>query len=219
MTVPVEGLPPTTDVGLSATALTVGAVTERAALADPPLTLAPMLAVVRVPTGMVVTANVAVVAPPATDAVPGTVAAPLSDVSVTVKPAVGAGLDSVTVAVEPEPPTTEVGFSATVATFGAVIANDALAFVPLNVVVIPAVALAATAVVVIVKVPEVAPAAIVADPGVAAALSDVEVIVSPPTGAGLLIVTVPVEEVPPTTVAGFKLTELTVGAVIARAAA
>jgi hypothetical protein len=40
--------------------------------------------------------------------------------------------------------------------------------------------------------------------------------VSPPEGAALLIVTVPVEAVPPVTVVGFRLTPLTVGAVIVR---
>jgi hypothetical protein len=41
---------------------------------------------------------------------------------------------------------------------------------------------------------------------------------APPAGAGPVKVTVPVEEVPPTTEAGFKVTELGAGAVIVKVA-
>ena len=40
----------------------------------------------------------------------------------------------------------------------------------------------------------------------------------PPAGAGALNVTVPVEAVPPVTVAGLRLTELSAGAVMVRVA-
>ena len=67
----------------------------------------------------------------------------------------------------------------------------------------------ATAVVVTVKVPEVAPAATVTLAGTVA--TDVllleRVTTAPPVGAGPLRVTVPVEEVPPVTLVGFRVTE------------
>lgn len=75
----------------------------------------------------------------------------------------------------------------------------------------------ATGVVVIVKVPVVAPAAIVAVPvTVAAVLLEVTVIGRPPAGAGLLIVIVPVEVAPPETEVGFSERVATVGAVRAK---
>jgi|SRR5271157_4819555 len=65
-----------------------------------------------------------------------------------------------------------------------------------------------TAVVVTVKVAVVAPAATVTLAGtVAEALLLPSVTAAPPVGAALLKVTVPVEEAPPVTVVGFKLTE------------
>lgn len=63
----------------------------------------------------------------------------------------------------------------------------------------------------IVNVPDDAPAAMVAVPGVADALSEVTVTVKPAAGAGEVIVIVPVELTPPTTVVGFKVKALTVG--------
>lgn len=60
-----------------------------------------------------------------------------------------------------------------------------------------------TAVVVTVKVAEVAPAGIVTETGTVAPLMlEVKVTVMPPAGAGAFRVAVPVEEVPPTTLAG-----------------
>ena len=67
---------------------------------------------------------------------------------------------------------------------------------------------AATGLVVAVNVAVVAPAATVTDAGTwaAAVLLEVNVTTAPPVGAGPLSVTVPVEEVPPGTVAGLTLT-------------
>jgi hypothetical protein len=67
-----------------------------------------------------------------------------------------------------------------------------------------------TAVVEIVNVAAVLPAAIVTDAGrLAAALLLVSDTVAPPLGAALPSVTVPWELLPPVTVVGLKLTELT----------
>ena len=67
---------------------------------------------------------------------------------------------------------------------------------------------AATGLVVAVNVAVVAPAATVTDAGTwaAAVLLEVKLITAPPVGAGPLNVTVPVEEVPPSTVPGLTLT-------------
>ena len=70
--------------------------------------------------------------------------------------------------------------------------------------------LEATGLVVAVKVAVVAPAGTVTDAGTwaAAVLLDVNATTAPPAGAGSLSVTVPVEGLPPSTDAGFTLTEL-----------
>jgi hypothetical protein len=76
-----------------------------------------------------------------------------------------------------------------------------------------------TAVVLTEKVAVVAPAATVTLPAtVAAALSLDSVTEAPPAGAGLLSVTVPVEEFPPKTVVGFNETDETAGGLIVRVA-
>jgi hypothetical protein len=73
----------------------------------------------------------------------------------------------------------------------------------------------ATAIVVTVKVAEVAPAAIVTDDGGVAALELLlRAIARPPVGAAELMVAVPVDDVPPTIEVGFSMIELRVGALI-----
>jgi len=73
--------------------------------------------------------------------------------------------------------------------------------------------------VVAVNVAVVAPAATTTDPGtVTAALFELRVTVVPPVGAGPLMVTVPVELVPPATLAGLKLSALITGVVTVRVA-
>ena len=72
----------------------------------------------------------------------------------------------------------------------------------------------ATGLVVAVKVAVVAPASTVTDAGTCAAavFELVSVTCAPPSGAGPLIVTVPVEEVPPSTEAGLTLTDVSAAA-------
>ena len=68
----------------------------------------------------------------------------------------------------------------------------------------------ATGLVVAVKAAVVAPAGTVTDAGTCAAavLLDVNATTAPPVGAGLSKVTVPVDDTPPSTVAGLTLTAL-----------
>lgn len=75
----------------------------------------------------------------------------------------------------------------------------------------------ATAVVVTVNVADVAPCATVTDAGtVATALLDASVTTLPPAGAGPVRVTVPVEDAPPATAVGFKVTLLMASVVLRR---
>jgi hypothetical protein len=96
---------------------------------------------------------------------------------------------------------------------GAVIVSGAFADPPLDAALIATDVLALTGSDVTVKVPLVAPAAIDAVAGTVAAavLAEVRATVIPPTGAGLLMVAVPVELPPPTTVVGVSDTPVTVG--------
>ena len=76
------------------------------------------------------------------------------------------------------------------------------------------VAFATTGLVVAVNVAVVAPARTVTEAGTwaAAVLPDVRVTTAPATGAGLSSVTVPVDDTPPSTVAGLTLTVLSAAA-------
>jgi hypothetical protein len=74
VTVPVEDAPPTTEVGLTLSADTVGAVIVRVAVLDVLLAVAVIVAVVFEATAIVVTVKVPAVAPAATVIEAGTVA-------------------------------------------------------------------------------------------------------------------------------------------------
>lgn len=110
VTVPVEEVPPVTDVGLKVTELGTGAFTVRVALCVAVLYVAEMDGVVLLLTAMLVTANVAVVAPAATVTLAGTVAAVVLLLArVTTAPPVGAAPFRVTVPVDEVPPVTDLG--------------------------------------------------------------------------------------------------------------
>ena len=223
VTVPVTVLPAVTDAALSVSVDNAGPVAAGFTVSVAVLETAPLVAVIvtafTAVTAVVLTVNVAVVAPAATVTLAGTVAAALLDASVTTRPPAGAADDSVTVPVLAVPPVTDVGFNATVLSTGAVIPRDADWLTPPSVAVIVDAVFAATAVVVTVNVAVVAPAATVTLAGtVAAALLDVSVTTRPPAGAADDRVTVPVLDTPPATDVGFKVTELSVAAVIVRLA-
>jgi len=211
VTVAVEGLPPTTLVGLRVTLETSNGLIVKVAVLLAPPRVAVTVAVAAEPTRLVVTVNVPVVEPAATVTEAGTVAAALFDAKVIVVPPAGAALESVTVPVEfAMPPTTVVGLSAKPASAPGVTVNVAVAVLDPVAPVIVAEVLVATAEVVAVNVPVVAPAAIVIEAGtVTAALFDVRLTVRvSPVATGPLRVTVPVEEVPPATEVGFTVTVL-----------
>jgi len=217
VTVPADELPPRTLVGFKDTLVTPAAVIVKVAFAEVPFDEAVMEAVWVLDTAAVVTVNVPVVAPAAIVAVPGTVAAALLEDNATERPPAGAAELIVIVPVELTPPTTEVGLSERPVTFGPWTTNGAVADVPFAVAVIVAVPVVLTATVVTVNVAVVAPAATVTVAGtVAPARFDESVIGSPPAGAGLEMVTVPVEFVPPSTVVGLSERVVTVGALTFR---
>ena len=111
-------------------------------------------------------------------------------------------------------PRVDEGFKLTALATGALTVRVAvLVEVPMAAV-MTGLALAATGIVVTGNVVDVCPAAIVTEAGtVAAAVTlDVRFTVVPPVGAGPLIVTEPVDPVPPVTAVGLRVTPLTVGA-------
>jgi len=119
VTVPEEELPPVTLVGFNVSEESVADLTASDAVRVTPPYEAEMVAEVDVPTGFVLTANVALVAPAATDTVDGTIAAlGLLLERLTTAPPLGAGPLSVTVPEEELPPVTLVGFSVREETVG-----------------------------------------------------------------------------------------------------
>lgn len=118
-TVPVDPVPQVTDVGLTDRLERAGGLTVRAAVFVTVPAVAVIVAVVQVPTGMVVTVNDAVVAPAATVTLAGAVAAALLLVRLTAKPPASAMLEIVTVPVVDAPPVRVAGESARLASAGA----------------------------------------------------------------------------------------------------
>jgi hypothetical protein len=222
VTVPVDGLPPTTEAESKVKEVrsTGGAGwTVRVAVRLTLLKRAVIVTGVFASTGTVVAANVAVVAPAATVTEAGTWAtAVLLEVRVTTAPPVGAGLSSVTVPVEDSPPSIAAGARPTEVRTGACTVRVAVRLTLLKRAVIVTDAFESTATDVAVKVAVVAPAATVTDAGTwaAAVLLELRETTAPPVGAGPLRVTVPVEGLPPTTEVGARPRELSPAAVTAR---
>lgn len=215
--VPVEDAPPRSDVGLRTTVVTTGALTVRAALTGVPSFEAAMLATVSVPTAFVVTVKVPVVAPAANETDAGTVAAALSDASAITTPPAGAGSFNVIVPVEVPPPRTDVGLRVTLPTYCVLTIKLAVLVEAFTEAVITEVTVFGTFWVVIVTVPEVAPAAIAIEDGLAIAFWVPErPMVNPPTGAAELIVIVPVVDNVPRTVVGLRVKPVIVGALTVR---
>jgi hypothetical protein len=157
VTVPVEGVPPVTVVGVSETLARTGGLIVRVAVFVTPAAVAVIVAVVNVPTATVVTVNVAVVAPWATVTLVGAVAAALSDERFTTKPPAGATLASVAVPVAGVPPITLIGFKETLERTGGLIVRGAVFVTAAAVAVIVAAVTIPTGTVVTVNVAVMAP--------------------------------------------------------------
>jgi hypothetical protein len=158
--------------------------------------------------------KVAVVAPAATVTEVGTVAAVVEELfRVTTLPPEPAAPFSVTVPVTVTllPPTTVVDESVTLERLAGCIVREAVVDAVPRVAVIVALELEDTATVVIVKVAVLEPEATVTVDGIVAlVLLELKLTAVPPVGAAVLRVTVPVKDVPPTTDAELRVTELTV---------
>jgi hypothetical protein len=169
-----------------------------------------MVTGVELATGVVVIVNVALVLRAGTVTEAGTPAAdelPLSD---TTTPPLGAGPLNVTVPWEMIPPTTLAGFAESVFNAAGSTVSVAVFVTPLKTAEIVTGVELATGVVVIVNVALVLRAGTVTVTGTSAAdgvslLSDIS---TPPIGAGAASVTVPLELVPPGTLAGLTDSEL-----------
>jgi hypothetical protein len=107
--VPVEGFPPTTDVGERLSGVRLGASIVKVAVGLLPPSVAVIVAAVLVATAVVFTVNSVVLAPAGTVTLAGTVAEPLLELKLTLIPPVGALPLKVTVPAEAVPPVTVVG--------------------------------------------------------------------------------------------------------------
>ncbi|HEV8636851.1 MAG TPA: hypothetical protein VG370_21745 [Chloroflexota bacterium] len=174
-----------------------------------------IVATVDAVTDVVETVKVALVAFAGTVTLAGTVAAAALLDSATANPPAGAAAVNVTVPCADAPPATLVGLTDTAESAAAgggggagVTVSDAVLVAPPNAPVIVTGVDAPTALVVTVNVALVAPAAIVTLAGTlaAAALLLESDTAAPPLGAAALKVTVPVEELPPTTLVGLTVT-------------
>lgn len=205
VTVPMEGLPPTTAAGFNERAESVATVTVRFAVCVTVPALAEMVTDVDVETAAVEMVNVAERAPAAIVTVAGTVAAALLLESETDVPPLPAGPFSVTVPFDALPPVTDAGFKAKDARVAAFTVRDAVSDEDPSFAVIVTAVWAETAPVVTVNVAVVCPAATVTEPCTTAAalLLDSET-ADPPVGATPVSFTVPVEEAPPNTDVGFR---------------
>ena len=167
----------------------------------------------------VFTVNVALVAPAGMNTLDGTLAVPLLLERMTVTPPAGAGALSVTLPVEDcTPPMTVLGFKVSEDSVGGgggagFTVSEAVLVTPAKVAEIVTVVDSLTALVLTVNVALVAPAATVTLEGTVA--TDVSLLESatcaPPDGAGPLSATVPVEDLPPMTLVGLSVSEVSVG--------
>ncbi len=193
--------------------------TVRVAVRVVPLYVAEIWAEVEMRTMDVFTVNVALVAPAGMNTLDGTLAVPLLLERMTVTPPAGAGALSVTLPVEDcTPPMTVLGFKVSEDSVGGgggagFTVSEAVLVTPAKVAEIVTVVDSLTALVLTVNVALVAPAATVTLEGTVA--TDVSLLESatcaPPDGAGPLSATVPVEDLPPMTLVGLSVSEVSVG--------
>ena len=208
VTVPVEDVPPWTEVGETATVETAGEFTVRVAVAVAPPNAAVITGDDVADTGVVFTVNVAVLEPAATVTVAGTVAVVRLELRLTTAPPEAALAFRVTVPVEVVPPVTAVGFSETLATAIGLMVRVAFTEPDPVLALMVAVVEEATVDVETVNVAVLDPAGTVTEPGtVADGLVEIKLMTAPPVPALAVSVTVPVEVAPPTTVVGESVRE------------
>jgi hypothetical protein len=212
-TVTVDVCAETMFTGLKVSIVTTGGFTVRLADINVPLgSVAVMFPDVFAATAVVVTVKVPLLAPPAMLKLPlaGTMAAPFALIRLTTKPPGGAGPVSTTVPVTFVPPVTEPELNVNDRIVAEFTVSVVFALVPSVAVTVTGVVVA-TPTVVAVNVCDVLVAGTKTPAGtVTAALPLLRETMIPPAGAAWLIVTVPVELVPPVTAAGLKLTFVTV---------
>ena len=217
--VAVEETPPATVVGERLIPVRIGGVTVKVAVKEVAPSFPVMVTEVDEATPVVLTVNVAEVAPASTVTVAGSVALTLLELRLMTAPPGPAGPLSVTLPVEDVPPRTEDGVTVMPARPAGLTVKVADLLVAPNVAEIVTVVAADTAVVLTVKVAELAPAGTVTVTGkVAVALLEERLTTMPPVPAAPVKVTVPVEELPPVTDAGETTTLNTVGGEIVRTA-
>jgi hypothetical protein len=217
VTVPVLAVAPTTLVGLTVTEDKLagggGGLTVSTAVREAPPKVPEIVTGVAAVTAVVVIEKLALSAPAATVTLAGTPATVvlLLD-SVTIAPPVGAAVVNVAVPVLPAPPTTLVGLTVTDDRLGGagtgLTVRMAERVTPPKVPEIDNAVEAVTDVVVMVKVALVAPAATVTLAGTVATavLALLRPTRAPPVGAAAVSVTLPCDELPPTTEVGETLT-------------
>jgi hypothetical protein len=192
VTVPIEELPPTTELGDTTSVFTEVILIPSVALFVTPLRLAEITALTLLVTGEVFTVNVAAVEPSGIETEGATVAAGLLLDKAISTPAGGAGALSVTVAVELDPPARLVGFRTRILRSGIIlIVVEAVELVAEAVMV--ALLAAVTGYAVTVKVALVLPAlttTLLGTPAIDGSEDESETII-PPLGAGRSIVTFP----------------------------
>ena len=160
----------------------------------------------------VVAEKIAVVAFAGTVTDAGTLTSGFALINVTTVPPTGAGDCNVTIPGVESPPVTLAGVNVTVRITGAAITSVPDLVTPLSVARIAALTFAATAFVVTVTAAFTAPAGIVTFAGtVASAMDELTSTTTPPAGAGVSMVIVAVDVLPPATDVGERVTEIGAG--------
>jgi len=168
---------------------------------------------------LVLIVNVAKALPPTTVTVVGTVATLWLLDRLTKNPTAGAGPVNVTVPVTVAPPFTDVELRVNFKSVAGEIKSTAESTVPFRLATMAEAVWVSTATVLIVNVALDFPAAIFTEPGTVAATSPLpRVTTRPPVGAGPERVTVPIDDVPPITVDGCKVTDSNVAGLTVRVA-
>ena len=165
VTVPVEEVPPWTDVGATVTLVRAAGLMVSVAFCETPPCVPVMVAKTALPTAEVLMTKVAEVAPAGTVTLPCTVALVLLQVRDTPTPPTAAGPDKVTVPVDLLPPVTELGDTVRLNRAGVAIVNVAVWVWLLSTAEMVAVFVLWSGVVLIVNVPVEAPLATVTELG------------------------------------------------------